>query len=219
MKASGIVSPDLTELINLNLVREGVLAGGMAMSDGKLYILDSQGGRVIEVNLSKGSGNVVGGGVTGGRLIAGYPGKVLVLAEKGLLQLGISDPKVKVDNAWKDVVGMKLFGGNIYLLDSGSGEIWRYGVSGDSYGNKQGWLADNENRGVIEAASGMAIDGSIWIVGSSGIDKYTRGVKDAYEITDLETLWGDGAKIYTFWTRGILGLLCWVRMENIRDNM
>lgn len=197
MKASGIVSPDLTELINLNLVREGVLAGGMAMSDGKLYILDSQGSRVIEVNLSKGSGNVVGGGVTGGRLIAGYPGKVLVLSEKGLLQLGISDPKVKVDNAWRNVVGMKLFGGNIYLLDSGSGEIWRYGVSGDGYGNKQGWLADNENRGVIEAASGMAIDGSIWIVGSSGIDKYTRGVKDAYEITDLESLWGGGAKIYT----------------------
>jgi hypothetical protein len=197
MKASGITKPELTELINLSLVREGVAAGGMDLSDAKLYVLDTQGSRVIEVNLSKGSGDVVGGGVVGGKLIAGYPGKVFILAEKGIIQLGSAEAKIERDDAWGSITRVRVFGGNIYMLDSGAGEVWRYGVAGSGYGDKQKWLTADENRESIKQASGMAIDGSIWIVTPSGVDKYTRGVKDAFEITDLESMWGNGAKIYT----------------------
>ncbi len=197
MTANGVTKSETTELVNLSLVREGISAGAMAWSGDKLYVLDTAGGRVVEIDVTKSSGKIVGGGVDGAKLIAGYPGRVMVLGGNGISQVGAAEVKVKTDTKWKNITGMGMFAGNIYLLDAGAGEIWRLAVKGDGYAAGQEWLSDDNDREGIKAGTGMTIDGSIWVVGAGRIDKYTRGVKDSYEVSGLEQMWGEGAKVFT----------------------
>lgn len=198
-KALGIVRAEQTELIDLNLVREGMTAGALTWADDKLYALDVQGNRVVEVDTDNGSGKVVGGGqsLTGARLIAGYPGKVMVVSETGMVEMGVAEPRIKADEITARVKGIELFGGNVYALDADGGEIWRYAAKGETFAAGQKWLADDEDREGIKTGTDLAIDGSIWVVKSGGIVKFTRGVGEGFEIQDLDQPWGQGAKIYT----------------------
>ena len=34
--------------------------------------------------------------------------------------------KIKADGDWKNIVGMKVWAANIYLLDTGAKQIWKY---------------------------------------------------------------------------------------------
>ena len=62
------------------------------------------------------------------------------------------------------------------------------------YGGRQEWIAKTEDKASLDQSLNMAIDGSVW---TSQISKYTRGVKDNFEISGLDHDMGEGAVIYT----------------------
>lgn len=197
-KAKGINEIVLTEVLDLTLVRDGLTGQKLAMQEDKLIVLDTISSRLITVDPNKKSGTVsVGSDVIGGsKLMASYPGKTEILTNSGIVecQNGKCQNKIKIDEDWEEVVDMGMFAGNIYLLTKTN--IWRYQSGEAGFGNKQNWIAKSETVDLTGVTS-LTIDGSIWIVDGQNIVKFTRGVKEAFSISGLETPLGSNSKIYT----------------------
>ena len=91
---------------------------------------------------------------------------------------------------------MKLWAGNIYLL--ASDQIWVYRTSEGGYGARQKWLSETQEMG-----ESMVIDGNVWVLkclmsnDQCLIQKFTRGVKEGFEVSGMDQKLGDGAIIYT----------------------
>ncbi len=103
----------------------------------------------------------------------------------------------KSDDGWGEVVDMGMWGGNIYLLSKTG--IWKLQGGESGYGAKQAWLAGTEDTTSLSQSQSMAIDGSVWVASVQGsmfkIQKYTRGVRENFEVSGVEGLAGDA--IYT----------------------
>ncbi len=198
-EAAGIITAELNELVDLSLVREGMKGEKIALEEGKLVVLDKTGGRLVEVDQKSGSGKVIAGGEgwKGAVLVATYPDKIFVLAEKGISEVGDAKVKVEADEGWGNIADMKVFAGNIYLLDEGSGQIWRYAAKTGGYGLRQPWLADGEGGEKLKGVMSMAIDGSIWMVKPGELIKFTRGVNDGLAIEGMDKPWGEKAVVFT----------------------
>ena len=65
------------------------------------------------------------------------------------------------------------------------------------FGSGQSWLTDKNGDEELKQGTGMVIDGSIWVIKSGGLLKFTRGVKDTVTVSGLEKEWGNGAVIFT----------------------
>jgi hypothetical protein len=199
--AAGVKKTQAVEVIDLGLVRTGMKGTKIALKEGMLVILDSEGDRVVTVDPIKKSGQVIAGkeGVGEAKLVATYPGKIEILSDKGMVQI-VDDqtPKVKIapDKEWGNIADIKMFAGNIYMLDAGAGKIWRYGVTDGGFGSKQSWVSKDQQV-KLTGTNNMAIDGSVWVISEGEITKLLRGVKENFTITGLDKNWGSGAIIYT----------------------
>jgi len=199
LKAMGIVEATPIELVDLTLVREKVSGTKITLIDGKIMALDVSEGRVLEVDTKTGNAKVVAGGqaVKEAKLLASYVSKTLVWGSGGVVEVGGGAAKIGFDEEWGEITDMEIFGGNVYLLDKGSGEIWRYAAKAGGYGEKQKWLASSEDREGLKMAESMTIDGSIWALSGDRLLRYTRGVVDPVEVSGLDVKWAAGAAIFS----------------------
>ena len=81
-------------------------------------------------------------------------------------------PLEKTDT-WKSATGLATFAGNVYVLDSASGQLWRYepDFAGD-LGEPIAFLPQTLPPGT---ATGLAVDGDIWVLTSTGeVQRYRR---------------------------------------------
>jgi hypothetical protein len=96
---------------------------------------------------------------------------------------------------WQNVGGLGAYLGNFYVLDTTAG-ISKYVPSGGSY-TKSDYFASGVNPD-LSKASGIAIDGSIWIVKSDGsISKYTKGKEDSFNVKGLDKPLKAPSQIFT----------------------
>jgi hypothetical protein len=202
--ATGVKKVEINEIMDLGLVRDGMTGNGMAISDDKLVVVDKTADRVAMIDPIKINGKVIAGkdGVGAIKGVAGYPGKIEVLSDKGIVECSLLNTpcsvKIENDPGWGQITDIKVFAGNVYLLDTGSGDIWRYQGNGDVFGRKQTWLADDGSKSAIKFAKNMAIDGSIWVIGGGGnLMKITSGVKEDVTVSGWDKPWGQNVMIYT----------------------
>jgi hypothetical protein len=198
--ATGTRTLESQEVINLGLVREGMTGQWMRYLDGQLWVLDTSGSRLMKIDPTKKKGEVVVGQESLGtpKTLAVYPGKIEVLSDKGIVECQTSNNKcqvtVQADGDWGNIVDMGMFGGNIYLLSNQ--EIWRHQVTETGFSQKQDWLAEGEDKSDLSQSQSLSIDGSLWIATPDSIMKYTRGVKDSFEISGLDSPLGNKTAIY-----------------------
>lgn len=200
--ASGVRQFSPSEVVNLSLVREGMTGDTLKLSDGKLWVLDRIGERVVQVDPAKRNGTIILGkeDIPGASILAVYPGKMEIMSSKGVVEWKKGE-KAKVvvekDEDWKDVIDMAMYAGNIYMLDRGANQIWRFAAAEKGFGNGSAWIGKDETVS-LGGSTNMAIDGSIWIMGEGGtITKITRGVVDAWSPSEVSDMWGGGAKLFT----------------------
>jgi hypothetical protein len=98
------------------------------------------------------------------------------------------------DKDWTNPIAIVPYQKNIYVLERQAG-ILKFVPSSDGYGKTQyfkGTAPDLSN------AQSMAIDGSIWILGSDGqILKYTKGEKESFALSGLDHPLASPTKIVT----------------------
>lgn len=81
---------------------------------------------------------------------------------------------------------INIFAGNIYLLDSKLGQIYKYTKSGDTYSKASDYL-DTAKVDIKEAVS-LAIDGSIYVLTKNGqVVKLSKGQPQEFNLKDIPT--------------------------------
>ena len=97
----------------------------------------------------------------------------------------IVDSKVKKvienDKDWGKIIDLVVFNGNIYLLDQGKDEIWKYLSTESGFGGKNSYFQSGQSIDLSQINS-LAIDGSIYLAGDSVMIKYTSGLRDEFKI-------------------------------------
>ncbi|GAB4556168.1 MAG: hypothetical protein OHK0023_28230 [Anaerolineae bacterium] len=89
---------------------------------------------------------------------------------------------------WGKIVAMQAWRGNLYLLDAGNGQIWRYRPAGNTYPNPPEAYFDEETKPDLTDAVDFGIDsaGNVYILFSDGqILKFNTAVEQRFSFTGL----------------------------------
>jgi len=110
--------------------------------------------------------------------------RMVVLNSSGVRNAINGQDLIKFDAAVAKPVAMGRFGSNLYILDQGNKEIFKYAAIGDGYGERSRWLKQDQNMSILPVD--MAIDSDIWVVSAEGeVEKYRRGSKENFSISGL----------------------------------
>jgi hypothetical protein len=93
---------------------------------------------------------------------------------------GITKKVIDNDKEWNSPNQMVVYNGNIYLMDKGKDEIFKYLSGDDTYSQKSSYFKTGEAVSLASVQS-MSIDASIYISFKDYIIKYTAGVRDGFK--------------------------------------
>lgn len=182
---------ELKTIVELAILAEGLKSQGMK-SDGKgnLIFLDTDGERVVLMNLGDRSRQVVETGKAGKLVDVG----VSETHTYGLNLEGVSElvwknneikKMIEPDEFWKKPSLIEMFAGNAYILDLEQSEIWKYPTLGETFGGRRRWLAPQITPDLSKVVD-MKVVGDIWLLTSSGkLERYSRGAPAAFTMEGL----------------------------------
>jgi hypothetical protein len=113
------------------------------------------------------------------------------IADKKITNLDLKKPEEK-----SSIVELNIYGNNLYALDNGTSQIYKYPEQGSAFGNPTPWIKDSTK---INEASSFAIDGSVYFTQNNGeIIKLTKGNKDVFNYHVPRPIIGAKSSVQTF---------------------
>ncbi len=169
---------EVNPFVDLAVLKGEISARNMYLVEGNLYLYDEKSGSALGINLEDRSS--IGGVTLGaaadfayyeGRFILDQDGSVVAVDQK----TGEKESVIEKDESWGRIGFVEVFAGNIYLIDTGAGEVWKYPVLDEGWGARRRWFG----QGIVLDLSNVidvAIDGDIWLLTSTGkLERYSRG--------------------------------------------
>jgi hypothetical protein len=189
---------------DVSLVKKGALATSFAVSDERIGVVDTAGQTVFDVTIPQKSGRIAAGGSEFGDAshITVYVDRFYVLTAGGIHLVRLSDLKttpaiIKSDSEWGAVRSLAAFGGNLYVLDSGKGRIWKYVATETGFTERREYLNPDTIPDLSRATS-MAIDGSVWVATADGkILRFSQGKEQTYVVAGLDQPFGSNIRLFT----------------------
>ncbi len=189
IKVSGEKNGNLKEVVNLELIRAGVNANKISFVEGSNFVVtSSENGMVMSVNTKQKEVKVLAGKGAGlGWIDSVSDGKKTYIMNKGgVFIAGDESSSLTFDSAVTSPVSLSKFGSNLYLLESGNKEVFKYQIGETSFGERVRWLKEGQLIGV--SPIDMDIDVDVWVLGKGGqVERFRRGVKESYNLSNLPT--------------------------------
>ena len=190
-----------TSYFDLVFIKDGAKGDDLAISGGKIIIFDKEKQAIYSLEITTKQQQLLAGGesLADGQQVATFLPKIYLLTKRGVLEFDKETKREKLvieaDEEWGEIIDLRAFGGNLYLLDK-NGEIWKYpGIEG-GFGAYRRWLKGEEPD--FSNAVGMSIDGSVWVLKANGtILKFTQGGKDPFTISGLDQPLNNPTAIFT----------------------
>lgn len=149
-----------------------------------LLILDKNNGVLFNFSLNnKSLDKNKSGELKKASLIALFEDKEYFFIEgSGVFQLGKEKATKLIENDkdWGKIIDLAVFNDNIYLLDQGKGEIWKYVSAESGFGAKSSYFQSGQSINLSQINS-LTIDGSLYLAGDSVMFKFTSGLQDGFE--------------------------------------
>ena len=186
-----------TVFMDLKLVADGAEAQSFALAGRNLAILNPAGKKIYLLNLEKKSYKTVDYPGKEPQFLSSYDGKIYIFDQEGVYVVADSTSpvlKIKADEEWGKIVGLASYLGHVYLLDTEKNAIWRYLVSGSSFGPKTNWFKEKVD---LTNSVSLAVDTSVWILNKNGIEKFNLGRKDNFTLQKMPGSFAEPVKIYT----------------------
>lgn len=115
-----------------------------------------------------------------------------------LAKVNITDDKLGAINANFDTAAisdLENFNNNLYALDSGAKQIYRYTISNSVISTPYSWIQGEAD---FEKAIDFTIDGSVYLLVENGrVIKYLRGTKQDFALKSVEPELKNPTKIFT----------------------
>lgn len=186
---------DLPLWLDLGFIKERMTSTELSLSLGKLLLLDDGKKVLAMVDLKNKSQQILSGGEKLGEAKwASLNGNVawVFSADKGVIRVDgksqASSAVIKPDSSWGEIRQIYGFAGNVYLMDAGSNQIWKYLPVEGGYSEKRAYFKE----GVKVNLSGVKrlhIDSSVWVLSDDGLAKYTQGSLDFFSPSGLDKPW------------------------------
>ena len=184
--ASGEKMGELLSRISFDLVRQGFIGDRLVwVKDNTVLVLDASMGAVASVGLETKEIKILAGRGEGqGWLdIVPFDKTGFIVGNKGIGIIGTEVKMTSFDSAVSDPVAGGVFGKNLYVLDKGNREIYKYNIVGNEIGERQRWLKQDQVVG-LSVPVDMAIDGDVWLVGATaGVERFRRGIKETFSLS------------------------------------
>lgn len=178
---------DAPVFMDLNLIADGAKGNAFSLSEKDLAILDADKKKVYLLNIEKKSNVVYDFLNEKARFVTVLDDKIAVFSAKGVEKINMGSKKVTpvidADENWKEILAFSSFGGNLYLLDRGASDIWRYLGSNNGYGAAKSWFIGSPPD--LSKAVSFAIDGSIWVLEKDNILKFTLNKPDNFVLSKM----------------------------------
>ncbi len=188
----------LENFVDLGLLSSGFVASDLASSGEDIFAMDASGRKVARISISSKRAEIVAGpeDTTTPSWVAAYQDRPFLLIEEGIKEVG-GRKEVVIQKDWEGEAFVYSYAGNLYVLDKGSGNVWRYPAIQGSFGGKQRWLGAGVNPDFSNAVS-FAIDGSVWVLLSTGkILKFGMGSPESFTITAMTETLNNPVNLYT----------------------
>ncbi len=187
---------------------------GLVIAGSDVYLLDSRSGRVVRKTLDETGvglqpdqsapaivtrGATVGGYTVGNLWKMTWAAAVDNRASSGLLvatgdrrlleyspRRGLSLLALASTDKWQQPAAMASYRGNLYVLDAGGNQIFRYSATANGYESPPDeWFALAQTRD-LRGAVDIAIDGAIYVLyGTGRLEKFMRGEKQPFSLEGL----------------------------------
>lgn len=165
---------------------ENKQASGTRMSlDGKdAVILDAKNNSVYILSLEKKSLDKRTASEIGQASVVTLDGDTVIMYVngKGIYTVDEDNKAEKVidnDKDWGTITAMTVYNGNLYVLDTGKNDVYKYVATNDGYGGKASYF-----KGTIpdlDSANSLSIDSSVYIGVSDKVHKFTSGLADDFK--------------------------------------
>lgn len=188
---------ELSLYLELDLIKKNFNSVQMALSEGKLLLMDNGTKTMAVVDLAKKSQQIIAGSDQVGDASAFSINSQFAYSfakDKGVEKIDVSNQKAvniaKPDKEWGSIKDIAGFAGNAYLLDTGnpsagSGRIWKYVPAQGGYSDKQEYLAASIKPDFSNAVR-MRIESSIYVMKEDGeMLRFTKGNKDNFSYSNL----------------------------------
>lgn len=187
IEVTGEKRGEVSELVNLDLIRAGVDASRISWTKGSGYgILSTNSGLVMSADIKTKDIKVLAGKGAGlGWIDSASDGtKQFVLTRGGVFVVGNESNSLVFDTAITEPLTLLRFGNGLYVLEKGNKEVFKYTYSDTGFGERARWFKESQLMGVVPVD--MAIDVDIWVVSEKGVvERFRRGVKENFALTGL----------------------------------
>jgi len=188
-----------TEFFDLTVDDKNAKGDKIYLNDDNLLVSDKSRGVLYEFSLTKKSLDKDQSiEIKKSSLIALFEDKKYFYVEgAGVYQMvdGKAKKVIENDKEWGKIIDLVVFNGNIYLLDQGKNEIWKYMSAELGFGGKNSYFQSDQSFN-LSSVNSFSIDGSVYIAGDSIMFKFTSGLQDAFK-TNLPDDNIDVNKIFT----------------------
>jgi len=184
--------------LDLSILTDGFKADDVVASDGKLYVLDRDGKKVVEIEIETKKTEIVAGPdqVKEAKGVAAYSDRVFVLSDGNIYEVA-DERELAVEGEWEGDVLISAYAGNFYVLDRGTSKVYRYAGADGGFGSKQDWLTAGTEPDLSNIFD-WTIDGSIWFLSETGkVFKFTKGNQDTLSFADIIPQLSRPTAIYT----------------------
>ena len=195
----------ISDFLKLDLIKTGATGHSLDLDGRLLNILDSQNGTLYQINIDRKSTEIVGGGenVKNAQFVAGSLGRTFAYKDSlGIVKSTAGDTKTETvikatDQGWNGIGSIASFGGNVYALDNGNNQVWKYTPTESTFSPKTNYIKDIVSRDISDGID-MSIDGSVWILTKSeNIYNFLPDSGTSFPTSGLDKKIGDNAKIYS----------------------
>jgi hypothetical protein len=213
-QVEGTVRLDAPRVLYQASAAEQAAWDGLVIAGSDVYLLDSKSGRVVRRTLDETGVELqpdqsAPGIVTRGATVGGYTvgslwkmawaaavdnrassGLLVVTGDRRLLEYsprrGVSLLALAGPAKWQQPAAMASYRGNLYVLDAGGNQIFRYSATANGYESPPDeWFALAQTRD-LRGAVDIAIDGAIYVLyGTGRLEKFKRGDKQPFSLEGL----------------------------------
>jgi len=208
-QAMQVVNAPMTLFYDVSLLKKNANASDIALDGDVLAIADTTTQTMYTLTISSKNAQIIGGGtlLKSTSSVAIHGSRLYALTPEGIVSFDTATNKssliIKKDTSWGLASSLVSFGGNLYVLDIQKSRIWKY-VATDSGLPAQGGFSDireylnPDTLPDLSLATGLAIDGSVWLGTSNGrILRYTQGKENTYVPQGVDPAFGTKLYIYT----------------------
>jgi len=175
----------------------------LVVGGGAAYLLDRKGGRVVALPLGQPEAKaevILSEGDFVGVLRAGRPvqmtwapdvdgGRLLILdSERNLFSFhptkGAGLVSLRGADGWKSMDGLASYNGNLYVLDTQGGQVWRYLPTEGGFDSERTGLLSGAD---LAGAVGLSVGGDVYLLtDEGGIRRFSGGQEIAFEMEGID---------------------------------